>query len=106
MPTEILPNKSEAWLVRSKETVTPIPRCKQVVRGTLDGRKHSVRTDHVCVETAEMPIEGSVQLELQLTCEGDNRIHTASHKTLTPDFKVVEPQSDIWTTPTHLTLCC
>jgi hypothetical protein len=26
MPTEILPNESEAWLVRSKETVTPQPR--------------------------------------------------------------------------------
>jgi hypothetical protein len=49
MPTEILLNESEAWLVRSKETVTQIQRCKQVVRGTLDGRKQCPHGPCVCV---------------------------------------------------------
>jgi len=62
MPIESLLNKTEVRLVRSKETLTPIPRCKQVVRGTLDGRKRSVFTGLVCV-TSRCRVRGSVHLE-------------------------------------------
>lgn len=36
MPTEILLNESEAWLVGSKETVTPKPQYKQIVCSTVE----------------------------------------------------------------------
>lgn len=58
MPTEILLNESEALLVRRKETVTLQPRCKQVVRSTLDGRKRSFHKNFVFVEPARIPNEG------------------------------------------------
>ena len=43
MLTEILLNESEAWIVRSKETVTLIPRCKQVVRGRVETESGGTR---------------------------------------------------------------
>lgn len=108
MSTEFALNESEAWLVRSKESVTLKPMCRQIICGTLDGRKLSFSTGLLCVEPAQIPIEGicaarvltristGVALE-QLTDVKVtvSRNLTASHRMRpTPDFKVSESQPD------------
>jgi hypothetical protein len=36
MPSEFVLNESEAWLVRSKDSVTLKPRCRHIIQGRLD----------------------------------------------------------------------
>jgi transposase InsO family protein len=49
---------SEAWLVKCAETVTITARTRQLVRGKLVGNKHERRPSLVCVEPAQIPIQG------------------------------------------------
>jgi len=48
----------QVWLVRSAENVTIKPRCRQIVTGTLEGKKGQSFPSLVCVEPAQIPIHG------------------------------------------------
>ena len=108
MPVEIVLEESEAWLVRSKESVTLQPRCRQVICGILDSRKQSFPMGSLCVEPAQIPIEGVCAARVltristggppdQLTEAkvGAGRDYGTGHKMrATPDFRVGGSKSD------------
>ena len=53
--------QSRTWLVRAKDNITVAPRCRQIVIGRLDSEKEHSIPPLVCVEPAQIPIEGILQ---------------------------------------------
>ena len=56
--TEIARTEDKCWLVRATENVTIQPRCRQIIVGRLDSDRKSNLPPLVCVEPAQIPIEG------------------------------------------------
>jgi len=56
--TEIARPQDKCWIVRATENVTIQPRCRQIIVGRLDSNKKSNLPPLVCVEPAQIPIEG------------------------------------------------
>jgi hypothetical protein len=50
--------ESLSWLVRTTENVKIAPRCRQIVQGRLEDGKEQNLPTLVCVEPAEIPIQG------------------------------------------------
>jgi hypothetical protein len=50
--------RDRMWLVRAKENITIAPRCQQVVLAKLDYKKERETPSLVCIEPAQVPIEG------------------------------------------------
>ena len=48
----------EPWMVRTTGTVRIAPRVKQIVVGRLETPKRRLRPKLVCVEPAQLPLEG------------------------------------------------
>ena len=55
---EITMPESKSWLVRATENVTVAPRCRQIVLGRLESERVQKFPTLVCVEPAQIPIEG------------------------------------------------
>ena len=55
---EITMPESKSWLVRATENVTVAPRCGQIVLGRLESERVQNFPTLVCVEPAQIPIEG------------------------------------------------
>jgi hypothetical protein len=51
-------DQCRTWLVKAKENVTLAPRCRQIVTGILETGKGQKGPPLVCVEPAQIPIEG------------------------------------------------
>ena len=56
--TEIARQQDKCWFVRATESVTIRPRCRQIIVGRLDSDSKSNLLPLVCVEPAQIPIEG------------------------------------------------
>jgi len=56
--SETITNSREAWLVRAKENVVVAPRCRQIIVGRLESEKGESLLSLVCVEPAQLPVEG------------------------------------------------
>jgi len=56
--TEEVDQNNRIWLVRAKENTVIAPRCRQVVVGKLEAGKERSFPPLVCVEPAQIPIEG------------------------------------------------
>ena len=56
--TDIARPQDKCWLVRAKESITIQPRCRQIIVGRLESDRKSNLPSLVCVEPAQIPIEG------------------------------------------------
>jgi hypothetical protein len=56
--TEAALQSSSTWLVRTTGNVTVAPLCRQVIVGKLESEKGQKILPLVCVETAQIPIQG------------------------------------------------
>jgi len=56
--TEIARQQDKCWLLRATENVTIQPRCRQIIVGRLDSDGKTNLPLLVCVEPAQIPIEG------------------------------------------------
>jgi len=50
--------KSRSWLVKARENITIAPQCRQIVTAKLETEKNQEPPPLVCVEPAQIPIEG------------------------------------------------
>ena len=50
--------QNRAWFVRAKENTIIAPRCRQIIVGRLEAEKEQNLPPLVCVEPAQIPIEG------------------------------------------------
>jgi hypothetical protein len=48
----------KAWLAKAKENVVIAPRCRQIVLGKIESDREESIPPLVCVESAQVPIEG------------------------------------------------
>jgi len=71
--TEIARTQVKCWLFRATESVTIQPRCRQIIVGRLDSDRNSNLPPLVCVEPAQIPIEGI------LPARGLTRVETRSN---------------------------
>ena len=56
--SETITNSRKTWLVRAKENVIVAPRCRQIIVGKLESEKEESLPPLVCVEPAQLPVEG------------------------------------------------
>jgi len=56
--SETITNSRKTWLVRAKENVVAAPRCRQIIVGRLQPEKGESLPPLVCVEPAQLPVEG------------------------------------------------
>jgi len=56
--SETITNSRKTWLVRAKENVVVAPRCRQIIVGRLESEKGESLPPLVCVEPAQLPVEG------------------------------------------------
>jgi hypothetical protein len=57
-PHKINLKESEAWIVKTTEMLRLAPRTKQMVMASVDFPKHRQKPQLVCVEPAQLPVEG------------------------------------------------
>jgi len=55
---EVNSQQSRTWLVKAKENIVVAPRCREIVLGRLESEKKQSPPPLVCVEPAQIPIEG------------------------------------------------
>jgi len=55
---EVIPQQRNSWIVRARENIVVAPRCRQIVLGRLESEKEKNLPPLVCVEPAQIPIEG------------------------------------------------
>jgi hypothetical protein len=55
---EVVTHESRTWLVRAKENIVVAHRSRQIVVGRLESEKEQSLPPLVCVEPAQIPIEG------------------------------------------------
>ena len=55
---EVKPQQTNSWLVRARKNIIVAPRCRQIVLGRLESEKERSLPPLVCVEPAQIPIEG------------------------------------------------
>ena len=58
--SETITNCRKTWLVRARENVVVAPRCRQVIVGRLETEKGECLPPLICVEPAQLPVEGIV----------------------------------------------
>jgi len=58
--SETITQSSKTWFVRAKENVVVALRCLQIILGRFESERGESLPPHVCVEPAELPIEGIV----------------------------------------------
>ena len=57
-PCGLTTSQGRVWLVKTRENITIAPRCRQIVTGKLESEKGQSLPSLVCIEPAEIPIEG------------------------------------------------
>ena len=57
-PQERSPMQARTWIVIAKENITLAPRCRQVVIAKLEFEKEKEPPTLVCIEPAQIPVEG------------------------------------------------
>ena len=55
---EVTRQQGNSWLVRSRENIVVAPRFRQIVVGRLESEKEQSLPSIVCVQPAQIPIEG------------------------------------------------
>jgi len=55
---EVTLQQGNSWLVRARENIVVAPRCRQFVVGRLESEKEQSLPSLVCVQLAQIPIEG------------------------------------------------
>jgi hypothetical protein len=67
-----------SWLVKAIENITIAPRCRQIVLGKLDSEKGQTLPPLVCVEPAQIAIEGIFSARalsrVELGTQGPSRV--------------------------------
>jgi hypothetical protein len=57
-PNEVILQDADSWLVKTTETIKLAPRARKIVVGQLEKPKRQVSPELVCVEPAQIPLEG------------------------------------------------
>jgi hypothetical protein len=73
-PHEIEIRERESWIVKTTETIKPAPKAKQIVVGRMEMSKRRESPELVCVEPAQLPLEGV------LAARGLSRIFTKAQQ--------------------------
>jgi hypothetical protein len=66
-------NQSRTWLVKDKENIIIAPRCRQIVAGILESGNGQSTPALVCVEPAQIPVEGIFPARALSRSERDER---------------------------------
>jgi hypothetical protein len=59
-PCVLTTSQSRVWLVKTRENIIIAPRCRQVLTGKVETEKGQSLPPLVCIEPAQIPIEGVV----------------------------------------------